>query len=85
MEEDLKQMKAIIHKLIFEDMADIDSRMFETYKGDEMFMDEWTKQLIEKVFVNEQDSPILRQMKELLKLTDKELYRQVRNKDITIG
>ena len=67
-------MKGIIHKLLFEDMTDIDSRMFETYKGDEMFMDEWTKQLVEKIFVGN-DSPILRQVKELLKLTDKELYR----------
>ena len=77
-------MKGIIHKLLFEDMADIDSRMFETYKGDEMFMDEWTKQLVEKVFVGN-DSPVLRQIKELLKLSDKELYRQVRDKDITVG
>ena len=52
-------MKGIIHKLLFEDMADIDSRMFETYKGDEMFMDEWTKQLVEKIFVGN-DSPVLR-------------------------
>ena len=78
-------MKEVIQKLLYEDMADIDSRMFETYKGDEMFMDEWTKQLVEKVFVDVQDSPILRQVKELLKLTDKELYRQVRDKEITIG
>ena len=74
MEDELNRMKGIIHKLLFEDMTDIDSRMFQTYKGDEMFMDEWTKQLVEKIFVGN-NSPILRQVKELLKLTDKELYR----------
>ena len=67
-------MKGVIHKLLYEDLADIDSRMFETYKGDEMFMDEWTKQLVERIFVGN-DSPILSRLKELLRLTDKELYR----------
>ena len=83
-EDELKRMKGVIHKLLYEDLADIDSRMFETYKGDEMFMDEWTKQLVERIFVGN-DSPILSRLKELLRLTDKELYRQVRDKDITVG
>ena len=47
-------------------------------------MDEWTKQLIEEIFYDQQDSPIIALLKELLKLADKELYRQLRDKKITL-
>lgn len=84
MKKEQAQYKAVIHKLITEDMNGIDQRQFEQYKHDEMFMDEWTKQVIETILVDDQDSPILGMTKELLKLADKELYRQVRDRKITL-
>lgn len=47
-------------------------------------MDEWAKTLIESVWMDEQDSPILPMIKDLLKITDKELYLRARAKKITI-
>lgn len=47
-------------------------------------MDEWTKQLVEKILFDQHDSPLIPQVKELLKLADKELYRQLRDKKITL-
>ena len=47
-------------------------------------MDEWAKNLIETVWVDEHDSPLLPMIKELLKLADKELYLQARERKITI-
>ena len=52
-------------------MAGIDSRQFEIYKSDETYLDEWTKQVIEKILPHEKDSSVLKQLKELLKLADK--------------
>ena len=75
MEQEQARQKAIILKLIREDMNGIDQRQFEGYKSDEMFMDEWTKQVIETIFFDQTDSPIIPILKELLKLSDKELYR----------
>ena len=85
MEQDYERIKGIVHKLIYEDMFGIDSRLFESYKNDDSLMDEWTKQLIEKVLVEYEDSPLLRKVRDLLMLADKELYRQLRDKKITLG
>ena len=65
-------------------LYEVDSKQFEMYKKDESFMDEWAKCLIETVWDDERDSPILPIIKELLKLADKELYLQARDKKITI-
>lgn len=65
-------------------LYEVDSKQFEMYKKDESFMDEWAKCLIETVWDDERDSPILPIIKELLKLADKELYLQARDKRITI-
>ena len=77
-------MKALVHKLMHGDLFGIDQRQFEQFKEDEGMLDEWTKQLVESVFVDQMDSPVIRQVKELLKLADKELYRSVRDKKITL-
>ena len=58
--------------------------MFENFKHDDNFMDEWTKRVIDVIFKDCQDSPIIPMVKGLLKLADKELYRQVKEKSITI-
>ena len=84
LEQDMAKQKVEIDQLLHSEMVGIDQRQFERYKHDEMFMDEWTKQLIETVFVDEHDSPLLSQVKDLLKLADKELYRQVRERKITL-
>lgn len=47
-------------------------------------MDEWCKKVIETVFNNETEVKIVRMIKELIKLADKELYLQARDKKITI-
>ena len=47
-------------------------------------MEEWAKSLIETVWIDEQDSPIIHMIKDLLKLADKELYLRAREKKITI-
>lgn len=65
-------------------MYGIDSRLFETFKEDDNFLDEWTKKVIEIIFKDSQDSPIIPMVKELLKIADKELYRQVQEGKITI-
>lgn len=49
-----------------------------------MFVDEWCKKVIETVFNNETEVKIVRMIKELIKLADKELYLQARDKKITI-
>ena len=84
LEADMAKQKVAIDQLLHSEMVGIDQRQFERYKHDEMFMDEWTKQLIETVFVDESGSPLLSQVKDLLKLSDKELYRQVRDRKITL-
>lgn len=65
-------------------MFGIDSRLFETFKNDDNFLDEWTKKVVEVIFKDSQESPIIPMVKELLKLADKELYRQVQERKITI-
>ena len=45
-EEENAQMNAMIDKLLHEDMIDINFKQFEMFKRDDLFMDEWTKQLI---------------------------------------
>ena len=84
LEQDMAKQKVDIDQLLHSEMVGIDQRQFERYKHDDMFMDEWTKQLIETVLVDESGSPLLSQLKDLLKLGDKELYRQVRDRKITL-
>ena len=84
LEQDMAKQKVEIDQLLHSEMVGIDQRQFERYKHDDMFMDEWTKQLIETVLVDESGSPLLSQLKDLLKLGDKELYRQVRDRKITL-
>ena len=54
------------------------------FKRDDLFMDEWSKQLIEKVFAGEKGDPILHGIKNLLMIADKQLYRYARDKEITL-
>ena len=80
----MAKQKVDIDQLLRSEMVGIDQRQFEGYKHDDVFMDEWTKQLIETVLVDESGSPLLSQLKDLLRLGDKELYRQVRDRKITL-
>lgn len=43
-------------------------------------MDSWAKKLVETVWVDEKDSPIITYVKDLLHVTDKDLYLQARDK-----
>lgn len=47
-------------------------------------MDLWAKRMVEDVWADEHDSPLIPIIKDLMKLTDKELYLQARERKITI-
>ena len=49
-EQEAQEMQYMISKLLTENMHDINFKQFEMFKRDDLFMDEWSKQLIEKVF-----------------------------------
>lgn len=75
----------MIDKLLYEEMLDINFKQFENVKKDDLFMDEWAKKLIEKIFVRERDDPVLANIKSLLMIADKQLYKYVRDKEITLN
>lgn len=84
LDEETAKQKKIIKKLLEENLHDLDSRQFEYLKRDENLMEEWAKNLVETIWIDYKDSPILPIITELLKLTDKELYLRAREKKITL-
>lgn len=59
----------------------------ELWKTDPVFLEEWSYQMIDMYFKHDKDSKLKHQMKDILRKTDKELLRWLRNSDSlkTIG
>ena len=87
-EKEMKEEQAKLDKdvtvLMTENLHDIDSKQFEGYKKDDNLMDSWAKKMIEIVWHDEHDSPLIAIVKDLMKIMDKELYLQARERKITI-
>ena len=84
MERERKEKMDTVKKLVHGDIRDIDNKLFNKYKADEILMDEFAKQVLETFFAKDKNADIALELKDILKKSDKELYLRVRAKALTI-
>ena len=65
-------------------MKNFDNKQFNKYLTDDLLMDEFTKQVLEKFYPGEKNSKLGLDLKDILKQMDKELYHRVRSGCLTI-
>ena len=84
LERERNEKMETVKKLVHGDIRDIDNKMFNKYKTDEILMDEFAKQILETFYPNDKNSEIALELRDILKRTDKELYTRVRGGYVTI-
>ena len=84
MERERKHKIAVVKQLVHGDIKTVDNKQFNMYLTDDLLMDEFTKQVLETFYPDEQNSQIALELKDILKQMDKELFHRVRHRTLTI-
>ena len=58
---------AVVKQLVHGDIKTVDNKQFNMYLTDDLLMDEFTKQVLETFYPDEQNSQIALELKDILK------------------